>query len=150
LILIWVFLRKELLGPQPIPELDDTATTGRRLRFIARLKVIDYSGQALFIFGFGLVILGLTWGGVTYSWRSAAVIISLIAGGILAGCFVFWESLFVGDRFAARKMPWQKPMIPWSLITNRDIALLFLMECVSGMSMFAVSHLLLSYIFSMF
>jgi hypothetical protein len=106
--------------------------------------VIDYVGQVLFIFGFGLIILGLTWGGVTYSWRSAAVIVSLVLGGILVCCFAFWERSFVEDRFAARKMPWQKPMVPWTLIVNRDVGLLFFMECISGMSMFAVSRLELS------
>ncbi|KAK0386424.1 hypothetical protein NLU13_6261 [Sarocladium strictum] len=140
LALIWVFLRNELLGPQPIPELDNPFATGRRTRFLARLKVIDYGGQMLFIFGFGLIILGLTWGGVTYSWRSAAVIAAITIGGILVGCFVFWESLFATGRFAARTMPWQKPMIPWTLSSNRDIGLLFFMECVSGMSMFAVLY----------
>lgn len=138
LVLIFVFLRKELLGPQPIHELDETTSTGRRTRFIARLKIIDYGGQILFIVGFGLLILGLTWGGVTYSWQSAAVVVSLVIGGMLVVCFVFYERLFSGDRLIASRMPWQRPMIPWSLISCRDVGLLFFMESVSGMSLFAV------------
>ncbi|KND94152.1 putative MFS-type transporter YusP [Tolypocladium ophioglossoides CBS 100239] len=58
LITIFFVLRKRLLGPQPIPKLDEPAETGRRTRLVARLKTIDIGGQALFVFGFGLIILG--------------------------------------------------------------------------------------------
>lgn len=91
LIIVFFVLRKELLGPQPIPELNETVETGRRTKFVARLKTVDIGGQLLFIFGFGLVILALTWGGATYSWSSPAVIVPLVLGIIFAGVFCYWE-----------------------------------------------------------
>ncbi|KAK5998022.1 MFS-type transporter ucsD [Cladobotryum mycophilum] len=140
LVITFVFLRKELLGPQPIPELDETNETGRRTKLIARLKTVDFGGQILFLLGFGLIILGLTWGGATYSWGSAPVLVPLIIGGLLAGSFLAWERQLAPGRSLSRKLPWQRAMIPWSLLTNRDIGIIFYTECVTGMSMYAVLY----------
>ncbi|KAH7156112.1 major facilitator superfamily domain-containing protein [Dactylonectria macrodidyma] len=140
LIVIFFFLRKELLGPQPLPELHETAETGRRSKFSARLKTIDFGGQILFIVGFGLIILALTWGGATYSWASAAVIIPLVLGCVFTGCFVYWEFLLVPGKPLAKRMPWQKAMLPWELLSDRDIGLLFYCECTTGMGMYAVLY----------
>lgn len=137
-MLTFLVLRKELLGPQPIPELDETTETGRRTKFVARLKTIDYGGQVLFILGFGLIILALTWGGVSYPWGSAAVITSLVLGCVFVGAMLFYERSFVEGNYVATRLPWQRPMIPWSLITCRDIGLLLYTECITGMGMFAV------------
>lgn len=141
LVVVFFFLRKELLGPQPIDGLDDTVETGRRTRYAARLLSIDIGGQILFLFGFGLIILGLTWGGATYPWASAAVIVSLVLGGVLTTAFFYWESLFANGKLVKEKWPWQRPMMPWNILTNRDISLLFYTEVGSGIGMFAVSQL---------
>ncbi|KAM0440773.1 hypothetical protein ACHAPT_000074 [Fusarium lateritium] len=140
LIIIFFLLRKELLGPQPIPELNETAETGRRTKFIARLKTVDVGGQLLFIFGFGLIILAMTWGGATYPWGSAAVIVPLVLGVICAGAFLYWEYLLAPGNTMAEKLPWQRAMIPWDLISNKDIGLLFYCECATGMGMYAVLY----------
>lgn len=138
LILTFFVLRKELLGPQPIPELDETIVTGHRAKLVARLNTVDVGGQLLFIFGFGLVILALTWAGVTYPWTSPAVLVSLILGLALSACFLLWERSFGNGGIVSKKLPWQRPMIPWSLLKNRDIILLFYTECANGMGMYAV------------
>ena len=138
MIVLFFLLRKELLGPQPIPELDETAETGRRTRYIARVKTIDFGGQLLFIFAFGLIILALTWGGVTYAWNSAAVLVSLIIGVLLVVIFFIWESQLAPGGKLNLSMPWQKPMIPWHVITHRDVAILFYCECINGVGMYAV------------
>ncbi len=64
IILIFLLLRKELLGPQPSP----WATTRRKRRTwpagaggsVKRFGTVDAGGQ-LFLFEFGLVILAPTW-----------------------------------------------------------------------------------------
>lgn len=139
LIVIFLFLRKHLVGPQPIPELGESVDTGRRSTFMARLNTIDFGGQILFIIGLGLVILGLTWGGATYPWDSAAVIVSLILGVCFMVAFGFWERQIAPGRYLSRVFPTQKAMIPWKLITTRDMGLLFCTECSTGMGMFSVS-----------
>lgn len=140
LLAIFFVLRKELLGPQPIPELDETAETGRRTQFVARLKTVDVGGQALFVIGFGLIILALTWGGATYPWNFAAVIVALVVGCLFAGGFFLWERMLAPGRALSRKMPWQRPMIPWALLTNRDLGIIFYTECATGMAMFSVLY----------
>ncbi|KAF5605930.1 multidrug transporter [Fusarium pseudoanthophilum] len=140
LVIVFFVLRKELLGPQPIPELNETAETGRRTKFVARLKTVDVGGQLLFVFGFGLVILALTWGGATYSWSSPAVIVPLVLGIIFAGVFCYWEYLLAPGNNMAEKLPWQRAMLPWELISNRDIGLLFYCECATGIGMYAVLY----------
>jgi hypothetical protein len=109
---------------------------------MARLKSIDLGGQIFFLFGFGLIILGLTWGGATYPWDSAAVIVSLVLGAIMLAAFFYWENLFADGKLLFEKWPWQRPMMPWDMITNRDIGLLFYTEVGNGIGMFAVSPLL--------
>lgn len=138
LLVIFFVLRKELLGPQPIPELQETAETGRRTKLFARVKTIDFGGQVLFLFGFGLIILALTWGGDSYSWDSAAVLAPLIIGVALVVVFVLWERSAAPGRTIGEKMPWQKPMIPWNILSSRDMGLLFFIEMANGMCMFAV------------
>lgn len=139
MVVIFIFLRKHLLGPQPIPELDETAETGRRTTFIARLKTIDFGGQALFIVGFGLIILALTWGGATYPWKSGSVLAPLVLGVVIMVAFAEWERQFEPGKLLHRKLPRQKPMIPWALLSTRDMGLVFYEGFATGTSMFSVS-----------
>ena len=97
-------------------------------------------GQILFLFGFGLIILGLTWAGAMYPWDSPAVVVSLVLGIIITAAFIYWESLFADGRMLSEKWPWQRPMMPWNMMTNRDIGLLFCTEVGNGIGMFAVLY----------
>lgn len=94
LLLVFLLLRKELLGPQPLPRevigRRGDATT-RRARLAARLSTIDYGGQMLFLWGLGLLILALTWAGGTYPWGSTAVLAPLVVGGVLSVVWVVYE-----------------------------------------------------------
>lgn len=133
-VLLWVVLRKELLGPQPLAEDEhDAVTTSRRATFMMRLATIDYGGQFLFLFGIGLLILGLTWGGATYSWKSVQVLVPLILGALLTLCFIWWIYMLAPGRFLARKLPRQRATIPWNLISHKDMGLLFYINVAAGM-----------------
>ncbi|EFQ33363.1 major facilitator superfamily transporter [Colletotrichum graminicola M1.001] len=140
MLAIYFVLRSELLGPQPIPQLDETTDTGRRTTFVKRLQTIDVGGQVLFLFGLGLLILGLTWGGATYSWTSPAVLATLILGVLISVSFVAWEYHMAPGMALARRFPWQQAMIPWELVRNRDIGLLFYTSFATGMAMYSVLY----------
>jgi MFS family permease len=137
-----LLLRKELLGPQPLPEIEGRENDGRtrRGRFLLRLSTIDYGGQLLFLWGLGLLILAFTWSGGTYPWGSAHVIAPLVVGGVLAIAWIFYEYLMVPGRIMARVFPVQRPMIPWALLSQRDIGLLFAIAFGGGMAMFAMLY----------
>ncbi|CCF33932.1 major facilitator superfamily transporter [Colletotrichum higginsianum] len=140
MLVIYFVLRSELLGPQPIPQLDETTDTGRRTTLRKRLQTIDVGGQVLFLFGLGLLILGLTWAGATYSWKSPAVLVTLILGILISALFVLWEYHMTPAKALARQFPWQKAMIPWELARNRDIGLLFYTSFATGMAMYSVLY----------
>lgn len=133
-LVVILFLRKSLFGPQAV----GGGEMQQSVSFTAQLKTIDVVGQTLFVLGFGLIVLGLTWGGVQYPWTSPAVLVPLIAGILLICAFACWErEMEPGRRLAAVLS--QKPMIPWCVISKRDIGILFYTECATGMTMFSVS-----------
>ncbi|KAJ5673600.1 Major facilitator superfamily domain general substrate transporter [Penicillium longicatenatum] len=140
MILVVFILRKDLQGPQPLSELEgrDLSTVSRR--FMARIATIDFGGQMLFLWGFGLLILALTWAGGNYAWDSAAVLAPIVIGAILSIAWVVYERFMVPGAFMARALPRQKAMMPWELISQRDIGLLFLINFSMGVSMFAVMY----------
>ena len=137
-----LLLRKELLSAQPLPEVEghegDVKT--HRGRFLLRLSTIDYGGQLLFLWGLGLLILALTWAGGSYAWGSAHVLAPLVVGAVLAVSWIAYEYLMAPGRFMARVLPMQRPMIPWKLLSQRDIGLLFGIAFGGGMAMFAVMY----------
>ncbi|CAI7638127.1 unnamed protein product [Penicillium glandicola] len=140
MIVVALVLRTELLGPQPIPELDERSISTRSGRFIARISTIDYGGQMLFLWGFGLLILAFTWAGGTYSWKSGAVLAPMVIGGVLAIAWVVYERCMVSGSLMARVLPRQKAMMPWELLKQRDIGLLFLINFSIGICMFAILY----------
>ena len=140
MILIFFVLRNELQGPQQLPDLEGPDVSTPSARFIARLSTLDYGGQLLFLWGFGLLILALTWAGGTYSWNSAAVLVTIIIGGILSIGWIFYERCMVPGSTMARFFPRQKAMLQWELLIHRDIGLLFLINFSIGIGMFAVLY----------
>lgn len=136
-----VVLRKELLGPQPILEVEESPVTGQQSTMAMRLRTIDIGGQLLFLISFSLIVLALTWGGVAYAWNSAAVLASLVIGLVLVAAFLLWEHELAPNRRLNRVFRAQRPLLPWHLLSNRDIGLLFYTECANGVGMYAVSFL---------
>lgn len=145
--LVIVLLRKELLGPQPLPELaglEEHVRGARRARLAVRLATIDYVGQLLFLFGLGLLILALTWAGGkqagTYPWNSAYVLAPLVIGALLAFTWVLYEYSMAPPRLMSRVFKHQRAMIPWDVIAEPDIGLLFFINFCLGMCMYTVMY----------
>ena len=82
-----------------------------------------------------LIILALTWGGATYSWSDAHIIAPLVIGGILFCGFIGWQGLMTPGRYLSRKFPRQKATIPWKLLSERNMFLLFYINFATGMGM---------------
>lgn len=144
-VVVWFVLRPVLLGPQPLPQLDETAETGRRSTFAQRLATVDVGGQVLCIIGFGLLILSLTWAGATFAWDSPAVLVTLVLGVAVIAVFVWWQRAMEPGRVLARALPRQQAMIPWEVMRNRDIGLLFYTSAASGMAMYSVLYFCVLY-----
>ncbi|KAG5420202.1 hypothetical protein I9W82_002082 [Candida metapsilosis] len=56
-----------------------------------KLATIDYVGTFLMTSGLVLVLLGLTFGGIDFPWKSAAVICLFTIGGVLVIAFCVWN-----------------------------------------------------------
>ena len=146
MLIVFFFLRKDLVGPQPIPGIENTNTAGASgfALFKRRCQTIDFGGQALAILGFGLLILGFTWAGATYGWDSPAVLVPLVIGALIVVGFLGWEYYMTPGHALSRTFPLQQAMVPWEVITTKDIGLLFYLSFSSGMALFSVSVIVFS------
>ncbi|PSR82923.1 major facilitator superfamily domain-containing protein [Coniella lustricola] len=148
IVAVVFILRSELLGPQPLPELQEfegrNERGDRRARLLVRLGTIDFVGQLLFLFGLGLFILALTWAGTgsagTYRWGSAQVLAPLIVGALLTVVWFAYEYSMTPGRAMARVFPRQRPMMPWVLFQKKDISILFVVNFCNGMCLYAVMY----------
>lgn len=68
--------------------------------------------------------------------------VPLCFGIILSLSFLGWEYLLAPGNRLNLIWPHQKAMLPWNLINNRDISLLFYINFATGASMYAVRLLL--------
>lgn len=141
LLMAHFVLRHELLGPQNITNNDGTEVTTPQT-FAARVATIDIPGQILFLFGMGLLVLGLTWAGSSpeYPWTSAKVLAPLIIGIVLLIFFVTYEYLLLPTHYLGLRSPTRKAMIPFTLLWKRNSSFLIYINFVTGMAMYAVFY----------
>lgn len=76
-----------------------------------KLLQIDYIGSMLTITSSILLLLGLNWGGVTYPWASAAVLVPLLLGAVVFALFLVWEAKFA-----------RLPIIPVHIFKNKTVS----------------------------
>jgi hypothetical protein len=139
---VFFLLRNELIKAQPHRRLkeDGTITIIKTPTLLHKLSIIDYGGMLLFFFGAGLIVLGLTWGGIVYPWHSAAALIPLITGSVLFLLFFVYEYLMSPGRILSRIFPSQSPMIPLSIFRTRDMGVLAYCNFSTGMALYSVFY----------
>ncbi|KAJ2080379.1 hypothetical protein H4R24_003120 [Coemansia sp. RSA 988] len=77
-----------------------------------KLRRMDFGGSALCLISIVLILLGLSWGGRDYPWKSAAVLCCLFLGSIIGCLFVYYE----------HKIP-TEPIFPLRLLRQRNVAI---------------------------
>lgn len=117
----------------------------RRAGYISGLATIDWPGIFFFIFGVGLLILAVQWGGTSYSWDSAATIAPFVIGGVLFFSFFLYEYLIGPGRFMSRIFAQQVPMVPSVLFRKRDTSLLMVINFASGVSIVSAFYFISYY-----
>lgn len=55
------------------------------------MKQLDYLGIFLWTAGLTIFLMGISWGGTIYPWKSAAVITSILIGAALLVILFLWE-----------------------------------------------------------
>ncbi|KAF2731337.1 MFS general substrate transporter [Polyplosphaeria fusca] len=90
---------------------------GRKRQFLVNF---DYIGTLLFTMGLILFLMGISWGGNLYAWKSAHVIATIVLGFLcLSGFFVYEaygnlkEPLLPMHLF--KNMPWNISVLLWAL-----------------------------------
>lgn len=131
---IFILLRHELVGPAP------SKSSTRMGTFFSRVKTIDLGGLVLFVSGVTLIILGTTWGGSTYAWKSVEVIVPIVLGGFLFAAFFIYEYLLEPGKVLNRIFPTQEPMIPVKLFHKRDVPLQAWIAFSSGAAMYSIFY----------
>ena len=95
-------------------------STGSKMQFV---KNFDYIGAALYTGGLLLFLMGLSWGGSLYPWKSAHVISAIVVGILCLVTLGFWESY--GNL--------QEPLLPKDIMRNGGfIASAFLLGIGAG------------------
>ncbi|KAJ7229116.1 iron permease [Mycena pura] len=89
----------------------------------SKLARVDWIGNIIVVLGSGLTIIGLTWGGIRYSWVSVQVLAPLIIGLSLLVAFGVYEA----------KVP-SYPAIPLDVIGNRTSLSGLLATAVHGIT----------------
>jgi EmrB/QacA subfamily drug resistance transporter len=93
----------------------------------AAVRRIDFAGAFTAAGATVCLLLGLTWGGVTYPWNSAQVISMLSAAGALYAAF------FVAERLAV------EPILPLDLFRNQVFAAGALLSLAVGAALFTMA-----------
>jgi hypothetical protein len=124
-------MRKDLVKGRVALKAGDVRKTG----YITGLGIIDWIGLTTFILGVGLLIIAIQWGGTSYAWKSSAVIVPFVAGGVLCIYFFLHEYLLGAGRLMARIFPRQIPMIPSTLFRKKDTSLLMIINFSAGVSL---------------
>jgi MFS family permease len=87
------------------------------------IKNFDYVGTLLFAAGSVIFLLGISWGGSVYPWKSAAVITSITGGALTLLIFGLWEAY----------APLKEPLMPAHLFKSVPwIASLLLVSISAG------------------
>ncbi|KAJ2859357.1 hypothetical protein GGI22_003014, partial [Coemansia erecta] len=95
--------------------------TTRSQSFLEKAGRVDFFGALMLVTGLMLLLLGLTWGGRVYPWKSPVVIICLSVGIMLLFVFVFVEGKLALE-----------PIIDARLFSIRNVALCVLTEMCVG------------------
>ncbi|KAF1956189.1 hypothetical protein CC80DRAFT_472895 [Byssothecium circinans] len=130
-LLIFFLMRKDLVEGHASLKASDSRRTG----YISGLGNIDWVGMTTFVFGVGLIILAVQWGGTAYSWDSVAVVVPFVVGGVLFILFFLNEYLLGPGRLMNRIFSNQVPMIPSTIFRKKDTSLLMAINFAAGMSL---------------
>ncbi|KAJ7822176.1 Mfs1.2 [Mycena olivaceomarginata] len=87
-----------------------------------KLMKIDWGGNAIIISSTAACSIGLTWGGIEFSWNSAHVLVPLILGVVGIAAFLLYEAKMT--RF---------PLVPFHIVANRTSLSGFLQTFILSM-----------------
>lgn len=98
---------------------------------MSRLARVDLSGNMLLMASVTAVLIGLTWGGTLYSWKSWHVLLPLLIGIVGLVVFLFHQKFFAAD-----------PTMPLRVYSNNTSLLSYILTFLHGIEMSWLSFFL--------
>ncbi|OAG44853.1 hypothetical protein AYO21_00815 [Fonsecaea monophora] len=111
------------------PKFDQLHKRGSRKETV---KHLDYVGLVILVGSVTSLLLGISWGGQRYAWKSANVIATIVVGGVGFIILILWE------RFGKPR----HPVLPLYLFANWNFDCLTALACVGSMIFYASSIVL--------
>ncbi|KAK8073250.1 hypothetical protein PG994_004149 [Apiospora phragmitis] len=102
----------------------------------AQVRALDFGGLFLFCAGMTLFLVGLSWGGTAYPWRSAPVLGTLIVGIAVLVAFGFYE-----QYVASRNRGGGGAIIPPRIFRNVGYVAVVMIATLSSMIYFSMTVL---------
>ncbi|CDH61531.1 tetracycline efflux protein [Lichtheimia corymbifera JMRC:FSU:9682] len=96
-----------------------------------KLKRVDYAGNFLVLAAATLLLLAMNFGGQTFPWKSAAVIVPFILVGVLVALLVVVEVKYA-----------REPLLPPRLFKNRSVVSVLISNVFFGLTFFAAVYYL--------
>ncbi|GAM88183.1 hypothetical protein ANO11243_062140 [Dothideomycetidae sp. 11243] len=100
----------------------------RELSAISAAASVDFIGLALLLIGVILLVVGLTWGGSVYAWKSPHVITTIVVGGFGLVAFGLYETYGCSDG-----------IIDHRFLEHRNFLLILSVAFVDGMLLYGVN-----------
>ncbi|KAG4087943.1 major facilitator superfamily-domain-containing protein [Neocallimastix lanati (nom. inval.)] len=97
--------------------------------FSEKIRKIDFIGTFLLVFSVVLLLLGLSWGGTKYSWKSATIILFFV--GFFIGFSIY---LLVEWKVA------KEPITPFQIFKNKNVGLCCLISFFLGITFIGVTN----------
>ncbi|KAI9317564.1 major facilitator superfamily domain-containing protein [Dichotomocladium elegans] len=94
-----------------------------------KLKRVDYAGNVLVLAAATLFLLAMNFGGQTFPWKSAAVIVCFVLTGVLVAVLVVVEMKYAAE-----------PLLPPRLFKNRSVVSVLSLNVFFGIVFFAVVY----------
>ncbi|KAK6366829.1 hypothetical protein LTS17_010380 [Exophiala oligosperma] len=97
-----------------------------------QVKELDHGGLFLLVAGTVLFLVGLSWGGQVYPWRSAEVVCTIVIGGLCLIAFGLYEEEFVVKGHG---------LMPPRIFKNTGFSAVVVTSTVGGMVYYSMSVL---------
>lgn len=98
----------------------------------AKLRRVDFAGNALLVAAIVAILIALSWAGVKYPWSSASIIVPLVLGILGLVGFVLYEASPLC----------KEPTTPPRLFSNRTSLMAFMLTFIHGILTFWVIYIL--------
>ena len=102
-----------------------------KLKMAEKIRRTDWAGIVLFVGGMTSFLVGISWGGIQYPWRSAATLVPIIVGVATIIVFLVWQH--------RRK---ENTLLPTTLFSSVSAVAAFYSALINGLIVSLITSML--------